>query len=223
MANWVGVVSRDHAMQAVAGGFFQSNHGKEAPVARMARGDHVLFYSPKMQKNGGEPVQSFTAVGRVEDSEPKQVRQSETFHPFRRKVHWFDSHDAPIKPMLEDLEFTKGRSSWGMILRRGLFDISDHDYKIIARAMGTRASAPYPSPTHRRQCGRYVRRRLGVDDVERRTETLSETIQTHCVHFDILRPRPIRPRVFKPACYSRSSGMDRSALSASRTRWAISR
>lgn len=99
MTCWVEVVSRDHAMKAVEGGFFQSNHGKEAPVARMSRGDHVLFYSPRERKGSGDPVQAFTAVGRVEDGEPRQVRQSDDFHPFRRTVRWFDGHDAAIRPL----------------------------------------------------------------------------------------------------------------------------
>lgn len=136
MANWVGVASRDHVGRAVEGGFCQVNHGKKAPLQRMKRGDHILYYSPREKMKGGEPVQALTAVGRIEDDEPYQVSQAENFKPFRRKVHYFKAHDAPIKPLLDELEFTQRKSSWGIVFRRGLFEIGDHDYKIIARAMG---------------------------------------------------------------------------------------
>ena len=132
---WVGVASRDHVRVAVAGGFFQSNHGKEAPLKRMTRGDRVLFYSPREEIRSGDPVQAFTAIGEVIDDEPRQAVQSETFRPFRRLVRYQDVQDAPIRPLLDELSFTRGRSSWGQVLRRGLFEIEAEDYAAIAAAM----------------------------------------------------------------------------------------
>lgn len=94
MTCWVGVASRDHVMRAVQGGFCQVNHGKAAPLARMKRGDHILHYSPREEMHGGDPVQAFTAIGRIDDHQPHQVRQSGEFEPFRRKTHYFKAHDA---------------------------------------------------------------------------------------------------------------------------------
>lgn len=136
MTCWVGVASRDHVMRAVKGGFCQVNHGKAAPLKRMTRSDHMLYYSPREEMRGGEPVQAFTAIGRIDDDEPYQVHQSEGFEPFRRKVDYFKSHDAPIKLMLGGLKLTRDRSSWGIVFRRGLFAIDDADYQVIARVMG---------------------------------------------------------------------------------------
>ena len=47
MRYWVGVASREHVLLGVAGGFCQVCHGKQAPLARMKRGDWILYYSPK--------------------------------------------------------------------------------------------------------------------------------------------------------------------------------
>ncbi len=41
----------------------------------------------------------------------------------------------PIRPLLETLEFTKAQSSWGMVFRYGLFQITRGDFSRIARAM----------------------------------------------------------------------------------------
>ncbi len=141
MTCWVGVASRDHVMRAVDGGFCQVNHGKAAPLARMRRGEHLLYYSPRAQMGKGDPVQAFTAIGRIEDDEPHRSHQSGDFEPFRRKIHYFKAQDAPIKPLLGALTLTRDRPSWGVVFRRGLFAIDDEDYRTIARAMGVPESA----------------------------------------------------------------------------------
>lgn len=136
MTCWVGVASRDHVTRAVKGGFCQVNHGKAAPLKRMTRGDTILYYSPREEMRGGKPVQAFTAIGLIDDDEPYQVQQGDDFEPFRRKVDYFTSHDAPIGPLLSQLALTRDRTSWGILFRRGLFTIVDADYSVIARAMG---------------------------------------------------------------------------------------
>ncbi len=136
MTYWIGVASRDHVKAAIKGGFAQAGHGKMAPVKRMKRGDHILYYSPREGLNVGERVQAFTAIGRVEDDEPHRATQSECFEPFRRKVSFFKAHDASIRPLLEELNLTRGRSSWGMLFRRSLFEIDTADFGLITRAIG---------------------------------------------------------------------------------------
>lgn len=133
---WVAVASRDHVCTAVEGGFFQANHGKEAPLKRIARGDWVLFYSPREEMKSGAPIQAFTAIGGVIDDAPHRVVQSATFHPFRRQVRYAQANDAAIRPLLEELSFSRGKSSWGQALRRGFFEIEAEDCAVIAAAMG---------------------------------------------------------------------------------------
>ncbi len=69
--HWVIVASRDHARRGVEGGFVMANHGKRAPLARMARGDRVLVYSPTTTYPGGEPLRAVTVVGEVTGDQPE--------------------------------------------------------------------------------------------------------------------------------------------------------
>ena len=69
--HWVIVVSRDHARRGVDGGFIMANHGKQAPLARMARGDGILIYSPTTPLPNGEPLRAVTFVGEVTGDEPE--------------------------------------------------------------------------------------------------------------------------------------------------------
>lgn len=133
---WIGVASRDHVKRAVEGGFCQLGHGKEAPVKRLSRGDRIVYYSAREQMKAGKPLKAFTAIGRVEDDEPHQVTQTAGFKPFRRKVHYFKAHDAAIEPLLEKLSCARCGNSWGLAMRRGLFQIEHDDYSLIAVAMG---------------------------------------------------------------------------------------
>jgi hypothetical protein len=132
---WIGIASHDHVQAAVSGGFCQLGHGKEAPVLRLRRGDLIVFYSPRERMGEGPALQSFTAVGRILDDAPVETTQSECFRPFRRKVQYFKSQQAPIRPLLDELSFTQGRPQWGMAFRRASFIIDSADYAILEKAM----------------------------------------------------------------------------------------
>jgi hypothetical protein len=58
------------------------------------------------------------------------------FHPYRRDVAWAEAAEAPIKPLLNVLDFTAGKQSWGGPFRFGLFSVSARDFQTIAAAMG---------------------------------------------------------------------------------------
>jgi hypothetical protein len=137
-AFWIGVASRDHVMRGVKGGFCQLAHGKASPVRRLKPGDRIVYYSPREQMNDGAPVQAFTAIGEILDGEPYEADMGGGFKPIRRDVRFFKAHDALIKPLLETLSFTRGRSSWGYAFRRGAFSIEADDYRAIAKAMGAK-------------------------------------------------------------------------------------
>jgi hypothetical protein len=135
---WIGVASRDHVRRGVSGGFCQLGHGKVAPLKRLSPGDAIIYYSPRERLDGGEPIQAFTAIGEVLESEPRQVEMANGYKMFRRSVRFAETSDAPIRPLLPRLDFAHGPVAWGMSMRRGLFDISRQDYEIIADAMGAR-------------------------------------------------------------------------------------
>jgi len=85
----------------------------------MARGDWVVCYSPKTAFQGGEPLQGFTAIGRVADDEPYQVQMSADFHPWRRSVDFVACAAAPIRPLIAQLDFIEETSRWGYKFRFG--------------------------------------------------------------------------------------------------------
>jgi EVE domain len=110
-------------------------HGKAGPLRRIAAGDRVVYYSPTVTFGGKDRLQAFTAMGIVDDREPYQADMGNGFCPFRRDVRWLDGEEAPIKTMLDALEFTSGKSNWGYQFRFGLFSISAADMDRIAAAM----------------------------------------------------------------------------------------
>lgn len=135
MRAWVGVVCSSHAQRGVAGGFAQVCHGKATPLRRMAPGDGFLLYSPSTEMGGGEPLKAFTALGFVEGAETFLFDMGGGFVPYRRRIRYLDAAPAPIKPLLQELAFTQGRDNWGLLLRRGHFEIPVEDFRRIARAM----------------------------------------------------------------------------------------
>lgn len=133
---WVGVASRDHVRKAVEGGFCQFSHGSDAAVRRVQPGDGVVYYSPREQMRGGEPVQAFTSIGMVTAGEPKRPSGDGGFRPSRRPVNYAKATDASIRPLLDQLSFTQGKTHWGQTFRRGLLPIEAGDFSLIAKAMG---------------------------------------------------------------------------------------
>jgi hypothetical protein len=81
-------------------------------------------------------VQAFTASGEVLSGEVYEGNMGGKFFPARRDVNFYKAKDAPIRPLLDRLSFTKGRTSWGYAFRRGMFQIAEEDYAVIAAAMG---------------------------------------------------------------------------------------
>lgn len=140
---WLGVVQRDHVLRGVAGGFAQVNHGARAPLTDLRSADGFLYYSPRVSFPDGAPLKEFTAVGRISDDEPYQVTQgpqlrgpASDFRPWRRRVEWDrDAVATPIRPLLPSLDFTRRNRDWGLVLRRGLVEISRHDFELVRRQM----------------------------------------------------------------------------------------
>ena len=118
---WVLVVSRDHARRGVAGGFVMANHGKRAPLARMAVGDRILIYSPRTTHPDGEPLRAITCVGEVtgEAPEPSPVIAG----GFRRAARLREI--APIP-----LEVVSGHLPTGRI-RFGFFELPPDDAAFV--------------------------------------------------------------------------------------------
>jgi hypothetical protein len=135
MTFWINTVSRDHVARGVAGGFTQANHGKPQMLRKMARGDWIVFYSPRTTYPDGAPLQAFTAIGQVSDDVPYQAEMAPDFHPWRRAVDFEACDEAPIQPLLDDLDFVEDKKRWGYRFRFGVFEIDQHDFEVIRSAM----------------------------------------------------------------------------------------
>jgi hypothetical protein len=133
---WIAVASADHARKGRAAGFMQVNHGKAGPLRRLKADDGIVYYSPVTQMGGKDRLQSFTTLGYVRDDRVYQVEMAPGFTPFRRDVAYLPAQSASIQPLLDILEFTQGKSSWGYSFRFGLLEISPDDFLTIASAMG---------------------------------------------------------------------------------------
>lgn len=135
MKYWIAIASAEHVRKGRSSGFMQVCHGKAAPLRRLKPNDWVVYYSPTITFGGKDKLQSFTALGQITESEPYQVDMGNNFHPFRRNVFWFESQEASIIPLLNQLDFTKNKLNWGYAFRFGLIAISEHDMQQISMAM----------------------------------------------------------------------------------------
>lgn len=137
MKHWIVVVSKDHISRGISGGFIQACHGKISPLKRMAEGDWIVVYSPKQKMNGGEPLQAFTAIGQVRDGHIYQKQMAVDFTPYRRDVNYYECAEAPIAPLIDDLDFISNKKAWGYNFRFGFFEIPGADFERIKEHMIT--------------------------------------------------------------------------------------
>ena len=139
LKNWIAVSSAEHARfgRGATKGFMQVGHGKLAPLKRIKPNDRVAYYSPTAVYGVKDDLQSFVSIGIVQPGEPYAFDMGDGFVPFRRDVLYLSTQETPIAPMLDDFEFIENRQRWGYKFRFGLFDVSDHDMRLIAPAMGT--------------------------------------------------------------------------------------
>lgn len=136
--NWIAVASAEHARRGCATldtGYMQVCHGKCAPLKRASAGDRVAYYSPTLAMGGKDKFQRFVSIGVVQAGEPYAFDMGGGFVPFRRDVAYVAAREASILPLLDELEFVENRQRWGYKFRFGLFEVSDHDMRLIARAM----------------------------------------------------------------------------------------
>lgn len=134
MRYWLGVVSKEHVLKGVKGGFAQVCHGKKQALTKLSAGDGFVYYSPKVAMNRSEPSKCFTAIGEIKSGKVYQFVMTPDFHPFRIDVEYFPCKEVAIAELMDRLELTQGKH-WGMQLRRGLVEISKADFDVIAKAM----------------------------------------------------------------------------------------
>ncbi|WP_035056095.1 EVE domain-containing protein [Andreprevotia chitinilytica] len=134
---WIAVASAEHARRGRALGFMQTCHGKAAPLRRIKPGDVVIYYAPTEIFGGRDACQRFVSIGRVKEGDVYPFDMGGGFCPHRRDIDYWPSQEVAIRPMLEQLDFTRGKRNWGYAFRFGLLEISAHDGDLIRVAMGT--------------------------------------------------------------------------------------
>lgn len=135
MTYWLGVAAADHVRRGVTLGFAQIGHGQRSGLARMQAGHSVIYYSPRQSLKDPKPtLRAFTAIGLVPDDEIWQADEGE-FRPWRRRVDYIaGAVEIPLANLHGALDLTRD-PHWGYQLRRGLIEISAHDYALIHEAM----------------------------------------------------------------------------------------
>ena len=118
-------------------GIAQANQTARTTLESMRDSDGIVYYSPKTDFEG-EPLKAFTAIGRVVGDTVHQSGDSPAggYRPWRRRVEYDpDAVAASIRPLLPVLDLTRRDPDWGYQLRRGLLEISRHDFEEIRLQM----------------------------------------------------------------------------------------
>lgn len=149
MKYWIAVVSRDHVAKGVEEGICQVCHGSQSAVSSMKEGDWIIYVSPhhhhvKSLENNEtlhieESAYQFVALGRIKDEHIYQKELFPGFSPFCRDAEYVDKiGEVPFDPLKHEFDFFKDNCSLELVLRRGLFEVSFHDFQRIRDAMERR-------------------------------------------------------------------------------------
>lgn len=135
MTFWLGVASAEHVRRGVSLGIAQIGHGQRGGLAKMQAGDSIVYYSPRESLADSKPtLQAFTAMGHVLDDTIWQADEGD-FQPWRRRLAYVaGATPAALSAIRDHLELT-AQPNWGYSLRRGLIELSEHDFRVIEAEM----------------------------------------------------------------------------------------
>ena len=134
MSYWLGVASRSHIQRGMSLGIAQIGHGKREGLAKMHRGDWIIYYAPRHELGDSTLLQHFVAIGEIEDDTVWQADEGD-FKPWRRRVQYRQPvQEVPVTDVRDALDLTQG-ANWGYQLRRGLIPLSAHDFATLSAAM----------------------------------------------------------------------------------------
>ncbi|MDQ3653677.1 MAG: EVE domain-containing protein [Chloroflexota bacterium] len=135
MTYWLGVASAEHVRRGVSLGIAQIGHGKRGNLAKMQPGDGLAYYSPRESLADSKPtLQAFTVIGYVPDDTIWQADEGD-FQPWRRGLTYTQgASPAALSVIRDHLELT-AQPNWGYSLRRGLIELSEHDFRVIEATM----------------------------------------------------------------------------------------
>ena len=122
-------------MRSVHMGMAQTSEAARASLEDMNESDGLVYYSPRATHEG-EALREFTAIGRIAPGLAFQSDSYAGYSPWRRRTDYdTDAVATSIRPLLSILDLTRGNPDWGYQLRRGLIEISRHDFEVIRQQM----------------------------------------------------------------------------------------
>ncbi|MBT0723618.1 EVE domain-containing protein [Rosenbergiella sp. S61] len=134
MKHWIAVISRAHARIAADFEFLQVCHGKAGPLRQTRAGDEVFIYCPRSEINAGEILKTVEFQCVFNNDDVYQVEQFPGFKPFRKDVTFNRKFQPVVLKEVIGLELT-ANPHWGMLARRGFFEISEHDAELLRLGM----------------------------------------------------------------------------------------
>lgn len=133
---FLGVAASAHVQAAVDDDVCLFGHGSRAAVEDLEPGDWIVYYSPGEAIDGASDVQAFTAIGRVAAGDIEAFdRDGQRLHR-RPATYSADAHQAPVRPLLDQLSFVEDPDNWGLAFRNSKRQITLGDVTTIAEAMG---------------------------------------------------------------------------------------
>lgn len=130
MKHWIAVISRAHARIAAESGFLQVCHGKPGPLRKTRAGDEVFIYCPRSEMGAGEVLKTVEYHCVFNNDDVYQVEQFPGFTPYRKDVTFSRNCQSVVLKEVANLAFTAD-SHWGMLARRGFFEIGPHDAELL--------------------------------------------------------------------------------------------
>lgn len=131
---WLGVMHRENVRFGRVSGFAQARRDTHELFQAMGDADGLVYYSPRTDFEG-DPLKEFTAIGYLADGEVHQ-ESGKAWRPLQRRVDYDQTAvETSIRPLVKLLEFSRDDPDWGYQLRRGLFEISRHDFELIRQQM----------------------------------------------------------------------------------------
>lgn len=139
MANhYIGIVGKARADNFIKAGALELGRGGAGDLAGLMPGDGIAIYAPRVSRIAAEPLQAFTAIGRITGHLPHREEIAPGVFRHRLLTDWKEVQgDASIRPLVAQLDLTtRYGPRWGQVLRRDIVPINEDDFFRIASALG---------------------------------------------------------------------------------------
>lgn len=132
---WIGVACKDRVFIGVRGNVAQFVPEKDFPLQKMDEGDWLIYYPPRLSRNGPANCQACGAVGAVAGHDPYRFDGVEGFLPVRPEADFELCREAAMLPCSDRLSFIEDEKSWAYPFRLGHLEISEEEFELLAEEM----------------------------------------------------------------------------------------